>query len=490
MKNRLFPLACVLALAAGPALNAQSNTATAKLQWKKSGTSTTFLTQIPFFGPFFNAAQAEESEAPISYGKNFNYQKSPAQKPTARCTGPWKKVGQRFVIIKRSVTTSPKCKCAKTGSKTCCCEDACKCEKNCKCGNACKATQVKSRTKACGVTRCPVQAPTYPQFPRYARVATPALPAQQYAVELKIATRNGSKQNVFCPSLVTSFGRPAIVQVGDTKIEVKVRPLTPNVYRQPRPAHHLFVPTQPVVHPMVPPTAVFPQPIGIRPRPPISVGVCPVPCPVPCTEPCCPVAVQKCPCNGAAKFFEMISEMIKTTRELRILEEVLEKKTAPKCNSACLPSPNYVDHPPQYFPPCPSYPFEKELAAMEAAPTKCEEECSIQYVDRSKQVDAELEEAYHWQDKVTKKSTTLSRVLLQKCGPIKMSVSSKRVLVEGKDLSCYAETMSVADNGDWVLQGNVKLKTGSLMLTAKRASISRDENGEVEISVESVNVAK
>ncbi len=32
-----------------------------------------------------------------------------------------------------------------------------------------------------------------------------------------------------------------------------------------------------------------------------------------------------------------------------------------------LPSPRYLEHPPQYFPPSPAYPFERELAAMEAA---------------------------------------------------------------------------------------------------------------------------
>lgn len=32
-----------------------------------------------------------------------------------------------------------------------------------------------------------------------------------------------------------------------------------------------------------------------------------------------------------------------------------------------LPSPHYLDHPPQYFPPDPPFPYEKELASMEAA---------------------------------------------------------------------------------------------------------------------------
>lgn len=31
-----------------------------------------------------------------------------------------------------------------------------------------------------------------------------------------------------------------------------------------------------------------------------------------------------------------------------------------------LPSPHYLEHPPQYFPPSPPFPLPRELAAMEA----------------------------------------------------------------------------------------------------------------------------
>jgi hypothetical protein len=31
-----------------------------------------------------------------------------------------------------------------------------------------------------------------------------------------------------------------------------------------------------------------------------------------------------------------------------------------------LPSPRYLDHPPQYFPPSPTFPLSRELATMEA----------------------------------------------------------------------------------------------------------------------------
>ncbi|HEV3204838.1 MAG TPA: hypothetical protein VGY77_10660 [Gemmataceae bacterium] len=32
-----------------------------------------------------------------------------------------------------------------------------------------------------------------------------------------------------------------------------------------------------------------------------------------------------------------------------------------------LPSPHYLDHPPQYFPPTPPFPLSRELAQMEGA---------------------------------------------------------------------------------------------------------------------------
>ena len=32
-----------------------------------------------------------------------------------------------------------------------------------------------------------------------------------------------------------------------------------------------------------------------------------------------------------------------------------------------LPSPNYLDHPPQYIPPSPSYPLPRELKSLEDA---------------------------------------------------------------------------------------------------------------------------
>ena len=34
-------------------------------------------------------------------------------------------------------------------------------------------------------------------------------------------------------------------------------------------------------------------------------------------------------------------------------------------SGATLPSPHYLEHPPQYFPPSPPFPFERELATME-----------------------------------------------------------------------------------------------------------------------------
>lgn len=48
-------------------------------------------------------------------------------------------------------------------------------------------------------------------------------------------------------------------------------------------------------------------------------------------------------------------------------------QTWPMDAGITLPSPYYLKHPPEYFPPSPSYPLQKELDSLEEAQKKANE---------------------------------------------------------------------------------------------------------------------
>ena len=68
---------------------------------------------------------------------------------------------------------------------------------------------------------------------------------------------------------------------------------------------------------------------------------------------------------------------MKTARRKRWLAGLVLGMTSLTLASGCqtwvpeigmtLPSPNYLKHPPQYFPPSPPFPLPRELAALEEA---------------------------------------------------------------------------------------------------------------------------
>jgi hypothetical protein len=168
-----------------------------------------------------------------------------------------------------------------------------------------------------------------------------------------------------------------------------------------------------------------------------------------------------------------------------------------------LPSPRYLEHPPQYFAPSPPFPLPRELAAQEARvclppPTPCSPSpstwasgptltsCAAVEAARSSSgtsVHAVIEDGRcRLRMDGNDCCATLTSVTLKYpgCREIHLAAVRERVLLTANGLKASADTMRLEGTERIVLQGAVRLDSDDLRVRAEKVIIGlKDDHVEV-----------